>query len=267
MAVARQRQISMQVASRCVLIVLERLARKGPADLCRCAWHHQEGEAERHGQHSPQPGCERGTSDVTHCWEIVTIPVAATLNKFGNNKADGKHEYDSQGPDGAHPDAHAVVAQAGGGYHQDALKLRRQLKKVYPLGEVLQAQRWLHIVDTGDRSKALIKAHKYFQLCIAGVPTLEAAADGESATDCGDEDEQHHTHQDNGAGSQVAAVMAASIQLVKEPGVGGPVTQLAPRPTIARFAVAVAVRPRVRATAAGTPPTIRLAAVCLRREF
>eukprot|EP00966_Prymnesium_polylepis_P229491 5310429-Prymnesium_polylepis.2 len=244
--VARERQVGVQVAPRCALIVLECLAQKRPEDPRRCARQHQEGEPKRKGQHSPQPGWERGAE--APCQTLIA-PLAAMLCDFGAGKAHGAHEYDGQRPGRADQYAGAVVAQARGGHHEDALKLGRQLEEVNPPGEVLQPHGWLHIVDAWHRSDAL---------------NLEAASNGGTATNRGEKDEkQHCARQDHGSGGHVAAIVAASIQLVKMPGVGGPSTQLASRPAVAGGAVATPLGTGITTAVARAPAAIRHATMRL----
>eukprot|EP00966_Prymnesium_polylepis_P033411 776697-Prymnesium_polylepis.3 len=77
---------------------------------------------------------------------------------------------------------------------------------------------------------------------------------------------QHHAHYDSGPGGHVAAIVAASLQLVKVFLRGdGPFAQLAPRPTIAFGAVAIAVASGLGPASAGAPATARLAHQSLQR--
>eukprot|EP00966_Prymnesium_polylepis_P091086 2108633-Prymnesium_polylepis.1 len=229
--IARERQVGVEVAARRLLIVLEGLDQEGPEDPRRCARQHQEGEAERRRQHSLQPGGE--PSADSRC-EGLIAPLAAALDDFSTDEARGAHEYDDQRP----------VTQAGSRYNEDAFKLGWHLEEVDPPGEMLQPQGWSHIVDTRHSSDALVEAHECLDL--VPHPRLSPdglnAAGGRTAADYGEEDEQqHHAHQDNGSGCHVTAIVAARLQLVKIPGVCGPIAQLASRPEVARFAVAVAV--------------------------
>eukprot|EP00966_Prymnesium_polylepis_P021148 486692-Prymnesium_polylepis.2 len=84
-----------------------------------------------------------------------------------------------------------------------------------------------------------------------------SAADHLAATRRRDEDEkQHDTHHSYAAAGHVAAVVAARLQLVKVPGVHGPIAQLASRPTVAGGAVAVTFATRVNPTLAWAPLSI-----------
>eukprot|EP00966_Prymnesium_polylepis_P332775 7388254-Prymnesium_polylepis.2 len=81
-----------------------------------------------------------------------------------------------------------------------------------------------------------------------------------AATDRGEQDEKHqYTHNDHRSGGHIAAIVAARLQLVKVPGVGGPSAQLAPRAAVATGAVAITVGSRIDATSARTPAPVRLA--------
>eukprot|EP00966_Prymnesium_polylepis_P329048 7384803-Prymnesium_polylepis.1 len=142
-----------------------------------------------------------------------------------------------------------------------------------PPGEVLQPERWLHVVDARHCSETLVEAHQRLDLVPHaglvpdGVEALEAADLGGAAlqTCCRyrgqKRKQQHHTRQDYASGRHVATIVATRLQLVKVPGVCGAITQLAPRPTIAVGAVAVAVGTSMATSVTGRPVTIRLAAV------
>eukprot|EP00966_Prymnesium_polylepis_P019492 449520-Prymnesium_polylepis.1 len=55
--------------------------------------------------------------------------------------------------------------------------------------------------------------------CAASVDDLEAANDGGTVTNRGEEDEQQHrAHEHNCSGSHVTTCVAARVQLVKESG-------------------------------------------------
>eukprot|EP00966_Prymnesium_polylepis_P196098 4544521-Prymnesium_polylepis.1 len=209
--------------------------------------------------------------------------MAATLHDFGAHEAHSAHKYDDQRPGGANPYLCAVVAKAGSWYDKNALNLGRQLKQVNPGSEVLEAQGRLDVIDARHSSDALVEAYQQLDLvphsrvvpdgphvvheserCPTSIQKLETAEGGGTAADRGEEDEEHHhTHQDRSSGAHVAAAVAARVQLVKEPGVGGSVAQLASRPVVARGAVAIALCTRFSSALAWTPAPIRLASPCL----
>eukprot|EP00966_Prymnesium_polylepis_P277278 6406870-Prymnesium_polylepis.1 len=98
-------------------------------------------------------------------------PVASTARMdLGAKDANGTGKYDEQGPGRAHPDARAVVAQAGGGHQKDALKLGRQLEEADPPGVLLEPKRRLHIVHARPRRKALVEAHQRLDLVSHACP-------------------------------------------------------------------------------------------------
>jgi hypothetical protein len=152
---------------------------------------------------------------------------------------------------------------------------------VDPPGQVLEPAGWPHIVDARHCGNALVEPHERLGLvshprplpdglCVANplkqsatsLQILEAACGGGTPTDRGDEDEkQHHGYQDGCAAAHVSTIVAASIQLVKVPGVCGPVAQLASRPAVAGSAVTVTLKPRVVTAEAGGPASVCLAQV------
>eukprot|EP00966_Prymnesium_polylepis_P144325 3332431-Prymnesium_polylepis.5 len=128
---------------------------------------------------------------------LVIGPATAAPHKFGAGQAHGAGEDDGQGPGRADPDARAVVAEAGGRHHKDALKLGRKLEQVNPSGEVPQPEGRVHVVDAWHSGDALVESHQCLDvephsralpdgLCVANksercatcAHTLEAADDG-----------------------------------------------------------------------------------------
>eukprot|EP00966_Prymnesium_polylepis_P328641 7384427-Prymnesium_polylepis.1 len=145
---------------------------ESPEDPRRRARKHQKGETERRRQHPLQPGGERG-ADAPR--KRLIAPLAATQHDFRAKKAHDTSKYDDQWPGRAHPYACAVIAQACGGHHKDALKLKRQLEELDPLGEVLQPERWPHVIDARHCSEALIEAHQCLELAVCEFLILLAA--------------------------------------------------------------------------------------------
>eukprot|EP00966_Prymnesium_polylepis_P318569 7358104-Prymnesium_polylepis.2 len=177
--IARQRQVGVQVATRRVLIiiVLERLAQKGPEDPRRCAWH-----ADAHDK-------------------TLIAPLAATLQAFSADEAHGTGQYDGQWPGRADPDARAVVTQAGGRHHKDAFELRRDA--------LVEAHQLLDLVAhpgiLPDGPPVASPSEQSLRIRDARIP--QADRDDGTAADRGEEDEkQRRAHEDHAAGGHVAAV-------------------------------------------------------------
>eukprot|EP00966_Prymnesium_polylepis_P336196 7391472-Prymnesium_polylepis.1 len=134
---------------------------KGPEDPRRRARQHQECEAERRWQCLLQANHKSGASPS--CRSLIVFS-AATPQVFDTDKAHCAGEYDDQRPGRTNPNARAIVAQASRRHNEDALKLGWQLEEVDPPGEVLQAQRWLDVVDARYSRDALVEAHQRLDL-------------------------------------------------------------------------------------------------------
>eukprot|EP00966_Prymnesium_polylepis_P335178 7390540-Prymnesium_polylepis.3 len=213
-----------------------RVGKEGLEDPRRCARQHEKGEREREGQDTSHTAEDRCLG-TTRCGTIVR--KSAILQQLPANKAECKDQYEADGPQRTQQQAPAIVAQTRA-WNKDILKLGRQLKEVYPPGVLLQTQRRHHIEDARHCGDALAEPNEQQQ--------------------------ERSTPDRCGPSSGSAAVVAECAKLVKVPGVGRPGTQLAPRPTVAVVAVAVAIVARLSTTNARAPRAVSLATIWLRRR-